>query len=49
MEWQPHHEHEEDSHRLLVNHESHRRADGDSKHYRPGDKGGFSLEVSNVA
>lgn len=47
MEWQPHHEHEEDSHRLLVNHESHRRADGDSKHYRPGDKGGFSLELSN--
>ncbi|XP_077348588.1 microtubule cross-linking factor 1 isoform X1 [Lithobates pipiens] len=47
MEWQPHHEHEEDSHRLLVNHESQRRADGDSKHYRPGDKGGFSLELSN--
>ncbi|KAM5157437.1 microtubule cross-linking factor 1 isoform 2-T2 [Mantella aurantiaca] len=47
MEWQPHHEHQEDSHRLLVNHESHRRADGDSKHYRPGDKGGFSLELSN--
>ncbi|XP_018409052.1 PREDICTED: microtubule cross-linking factor 1 isoform X2 [Nanorana parkeri] len=47
MEWQPHHEHEEDSHRLLVNHESHRRADGDSKHYRPGDKGGFSLELCN--
>ncbi|KAM9308803.1 microtubule cross-linking factor 1 [Gastrophryne carolinensis] len=47
MEWQPYHEHEEDSHRLLVNHESLRRADGDSKHYRPGDKGGFSLELSN--
>ncbi|XP_072267529.1 microtubule cross-linking factor 1 isoform X2 [Pyxicephalus adspersus] len=47
MEWQPHHEHEEDSHRLLVNHESHRRADGDSIHYRPGEKGGFSLELSN--
>ncbi|XP_066435660.1 microtubule cross-linking factor 1 isoform X5 [Eleutherodactylus coqui] len=47
MEWQLHHEHEEDAHRLHVNHESHRRADGDSKHCRPGDKGGFSLELSN--
>ncbi|XP_063779557.1 microtubule cross-linking factor 1 isoform X2 [Pseudophryne corroboree] len=47
MEWQLHHEHEEDAHRLLLNHESHRRADGDSKHYNPGDQGGFSLELSS--
>ncbi|XP_069587163.1 microtubule cross-linking factor 1 isoform X2 [Ranitomeya imitator] len=47
MEWQLHHEHEEDAHGLHVNHESHRRADGDSKHCRPGDKGGLSLELSN--
>ncbi|KAM4706171.1 microtubule cross-linking factor 1 isoform 2-T2 [Rhinophrynus dorsalis] len=47
MEWQVNHDHEEDTHRLLVNHESHRRADGDTKHYRPGDKGGFSLELNN--
>ncbi|KAM3928789.1 microtubule cross-linking factor 1 isoform 2-T2 [Leptodactylus fuscus] len=47
MEWQLHHEHEEDAHRLHVTHESHRRADGDSKHCRPGDKGAFSLELSN--
>ncbi|KAM4687614.1 LOW QUALITY PROTEIN: microtubule cross-linking factor 1 [Discoglossus pictus] len=47
MEWQVNHDQEEDNHRLLVNHESHRRADGDTKHYRPGDKGSFSLELSN--
>ncbi|XP_069813863.1 microtubule cross-linking factor 1 isoform X2 [Dendropsophus ebraccatus] len=47
MEWQLHHEHEEDAHRLHVTHESHRRADGDSEHGRPGDKGCFSLELSN--
>ncbi|MEE6464444.1 hypothetical protein FKM82_006262 [Ascaphus truei] len=47
MEWQHNHDHEEDTHRLLLNHESHRRADGDTKHYRPGDKGSFSLELSN--
>ncbi|KAM8966914.1 microtubule cross-linking factor 1 [Pelodytes ibericus] len=45
MEWQLNNDLEEDSHR--VNHESHRRADGDIKHYRPGDKGCFSLELSN--
>ncbi|XP_075069407.1 microtubule cross-linking factor 1 isoform X3 [Mixophyes fleayi] len=51
MDWQLHHEHEEDAHRLLVNHESHRRADGDSRPYTPGDKGGFSLEqlANNVS
>ncbi|KAE8598400.1 hypothetical protein XENTR_v10016817 [Xenopus tropicalis] len=47
MEYQLSHDHEEDTHHLLVNHESQRRADGDSKHYRPGDKGCFSLELSN--
>lgn len=47
MEWQLHHEHEEDAHRLHVNHESHGRADGDTKHCKPGDKGAFSLELSN--
>ncbi|XP_072008314.1 microtubule cross-linking factor 1 isoform X3 [Engystomops pustulosus] len=47
LEWQLHHENEEDAHRPHVNHESHRRTDGDSKHCRPGDKGGFSLELSN--
>ncbi|XP_075682530.1 microtubule cross-linking factor 1 [Rhinoderma darwinii] len=47
MEWQLHHDHEEDTHRLHVNHESHRKADGDSKNCRPGDKGGFSLELIN--
>ncbi|XP_044149170.1 microtubule cross-linking factor 1 isoform X2 [Bufo gargarizans] len=47
MDWQLHHEHDEDTHRLHVNLESHRRADGDSKHCRPGDKGCFSPELSN--
>ncbi|XP_018079128.1 microtubule cross-linking factor 1 isoform X2 [Xenopus laevis] len=47
MEYQLSHDHEEDTHHLLVNHESHRRADGDSKHYRPGDKGYFTLELSD--
>ncbi|CAH2284828.1 microtubule cross-linking factor 1 [Pelobates cultripes] len=47
MEWQHGNDLEEDSHRVLVNHESHRRADGDIKHYWPRDKGCFSLELSN--
>ncbi|KAG8442196.1 hypothetical protein GDO86_011119 [Hymenochirus boettgeri] len=45
MEWQLNRDQEEDTHRLIVNHESHRRADGDTKHYRPDDKSCFSLEL----
>ncbi|XP_056377562.1 microtubule cross-linking factor 1 isoform X3 [Hyla sarda] len=47
MELQLHHEHEEDAHRLHVTHEPHRKADGDNKHGRQGDKGCFSLELNN--
>ncbi|XP_053570900.1 microtubule cross-linking factor 1 isoform X2 [Bombina bombina] len=46
-EWQLNNDHEENTQRLLVNHESHRRADGDINSYRPGDQGCFSLELSN--
>ncbi|XP_053322443.1 microtubule cross-linking factor 1 isoform X2 [Spea bombifrons] len=45
MDWQLNNDLEEDSQRVLVNHD--RRTDGDIKCYRPGDKGCMSLELSN--
>uniref|UniRef100_F7GLR4 Microtubule crosslinking factor 1 n=1 Tax=Monodelphis domestica TaxID=13616 RepID=F7GLR4_MONDO len=47
LEWQPNQDRGEDReiHRLRATTEPHRRADGDIKIYRPGDKGYFNLEM----
>uniref|UniRef100_A0A5F8GKG0 Microtubule crosslinking factor 1 n=1 Tax=Monodelphis domestica TaxID=13616 RepID=A0A5F8GKG0_MONDO len=47
LEWQPNQDRGEDReiHRLRATTEPHRRADGDIKIYRPGDKGYFNLEL----
>lgn len=51
MEWQLKQDRgdEREIHHQRATTDPHRRADGDIKLYRPGDKGCFSLEVSKAA